>query len=63
VSIGCAKTECFTAYKPAGSHTPARRLGDVSQELWDALIVAPAERRLDFVRFGAGADRALILKE
>jgi hypothetical protein len=59
VSIGCAKTEYFTEYKPAGSHTPARRIGDAAQELWDVLIVTPSERRLDFVRFGAGFDRTV----
>jgi hypothetical protein len=63
VSIGCAKTECFAEYKPEGSCTPARRLGDASQELWDALIVSPADRRLDFIRFGAGADRSVSPKE
>ncbi|MDR1245552.1 MAG: metallophosphoesterase [Clostridiales Family XIII bacterium] len=62
ISVGCAKTECFEAYKPAGSHTPARRLGDASQELWDALLIAPSEKHLDFVRFGAGEDRTITVK-
>ena len=63
VSIGCAKTEYFTAYKPAGAHTPARRLGDASKELWDVLIVTAAEKRLDFVSFGAGFDRRVSAAE
>jgi hypothetical protein len=62
ISVGCAKTECFAEYKPAGSHTPARRLGDASQELWNALLITPNERRLDFIRFGAGEDRMLVRK-
>jgi len=57
VSIGCSKTEYFTNYKPRGAYTPERRLGEVTQELWDALIVTPKSRRLDFLRFGAGKDR------
>ena len=57
VSIGCSKIEYFTQYKPKGAYTPERRLGDATQELWDALIVTPRERHLDFLRFGAGKDR------
>ena len=59
VSIGCSKTEYFTNYKPRGAFTPERRLGEATQELWDALIVTPKERRLDFLRFGAGSDRVV----
>jgi predicted phosphodiesterase len=62
VSVGCAKTECFAEYKPVGSHTPSRRLGDASQELWDALLISPSEKRLDFIRFGAGGDRTVSIK-
>ena len=58
VSIGCAKTEFFLEYKPEGSHTPERRLSEASQELWDALLVT--KKRLDFLRFGAGFDRAVL---
>jgi len=59
VSIGCSKTEYFTNYKPRGAYTPKRRLGETTQELWDAFIVTPKERRLDFLRFGAGDDRVI----
>jgi hypothetical protein len=59
ISIGCAKTEYFAEYKPAGSQTPKRRLGDMTQELWDAMIITPAQKRLDFLRFGAGYDRTV----
>ena len=59
VSVGCAKLEYFTNYKPKGSHTAQRIRGEASQELWDALVVTPREGRLDFLRFGAGEDRDL----
>jgi hypothetical protein len=58
ISIGCAKPEYFLEYKPAGSTRPMRRLGEASQELWDALLVSPGGERLEFLRFGAGEDRA-----
>jgi hypothetical protein len=59
VSIGCSKPECFSEHKPAGAFTPPRRLGEASQELWDALVLTPSARRIDFVRYGAGFDRTL----
>ena len=36
--------------------TPPRVLGEVSQELWDVLLVKESGK-LHFVRFGAGNDR------
>ena len=36
-----------------------RKLKDVTQDLWDVLIITPGEGRLDFVRFGAGEDRTV----
>ena len=59
ISIGCSKAEYFAEHKPEGSHTPMRRLGEASQELWDALIVNTKEKKLDFLRFGAGCDRSV----
>lgn len=61
VSIGCSKCECFIENKPNGSVTQERKLNTVTQELWDTLVITPDEKRLDFVRFGAGDDRTLIL--
>lgn len=58
-SIGCAKCEDMTDKKPPGSVTQPRRLGSVSQELWDVLIVKPIARRIEFVRFGAGSNRQI----
>jgi 3',5'-cyclic AMP phosphodiesterase CpdA len=57
VSIANAKCEAFTEYKTEGFVTPARRLGEASQELWDVLIVK--ERTVRLVRFGAGRDRVI----
>ena len=59
VSVGCAKYEEFVKCKPKGSFTPQRALGTASQDLWDVLVAKPAEERLEFVRFGAGADRSV----
>ena len=59
VSIGCAKPECFYENKPPGQFTPNRRLGDISQELWDAMVINPDEKSISFLRFGAGEDRFL----
>lgn len=36
-----------------------RKLKDVTQDLWDVLIITPGEGRLDCVRFGAGEDRTV----
>lgn len=57
ISVGCAKCEDMQEKKPEGSFTAKRELGTVSQELWDTLIVHPKEKKLEFVRFGAGYDR------
>ncbi len=56
VSIGCVKCEDFKDKKPEGSVTYDRKMGTVSQELWDVMIVDTDENRLEFVRFGAGED-------
>ncbi len=57
VSIGCAKLEYFEDKKPEGAITPVRMEGEVSQELWDTLLINTKTGQLDFVRFGAGVDR------
>ncbi|MCR5762005.1 MAG: metallophosphoesterase [Treponema sp.] len=59
VSIGCAKVEDDQIKKSPGSTTYPRKMGDVTQELWDILVVDTKTGRLDFVRFGAGEDRRL----
>lgn len=59
VSIGCAKCEDFKDKKPKGSVTYDRKMGTVSQELWDVMIVDTDENRLEYVRFGAGEDRTV----
>lgn len=59
ISIGCAKFEDFEECKPEGSFTPKREQGTATQDLWDVLVVKPDANRLEFVRFGAGADRSV----
>lgn len=61
ISIGCAKCEDMLEKKPLWSETAPRKLGTDSQDLWDVLIVKPQEKRLEFVRFGAGKDRTVQL--
>ena len=59
ISVGCSKVEYFPDKKPEGSTRYMRKLGDVTQDLWDVLVVTPEKRRLEFVRFGAGEDRSV----
>ncbi len=59
VAIGCAKIEDEQEHKVPGSVTYSRAVGDVTQELWDVLVVNTRTGRLDFVRFGAGEDRSI----
>lgn len=59
VAVGCAKAEDDQVHKAPGSTTWTRRMGDVTQELWDVLVVDTKTGRLDFVRFGAGEDRSI----
>ncbi len=61
VSIGCAKCEDFKDKKPAGAVTYDRKFGTVTQELWDVMVVDAKECKIDFVRFGAGEDRRILL--
>lgn len=57
ISIGCSKVEYFPDKKPEGFTRYMRKLNDVTQELWDVLIITPEKKKLEFVRFGAGEDR------
>ena len=57
IGIGCGKLEDFTEHKPAGAVTWPRKKGDASQELWDILLIHPADGGIDLLRFGAGEDR------
>lgn len=59
ISIGCSKCEYFPDKKPEGSTRYERKLSSVTQDLWDVLIVKPEQRKLEFVRFGAGEDRTV----
>ena len=58
IAIGCAKCEDMAERKVEGSFTPARVLGESTQELWDILIIK-GSGKLHFVRFGAGCDRTI----
>lgn len=57
ISVGCAKCESFPEFKPQGAVCYERRLGTVSQDLWDALLIDTEKRQLKFIRFGAGENR------
>lgn len=59
VSIGCNKCEYFIDKKPEGAYTAERKLGTVSQDLWDVMIINTVENRIDLIRFGAGEDRII----
>lgn len=58
ISVGCSKIEYFEGKKPEGAVKPVRIEGEVSQELWDTMIIDTKQRKIDFVRFGAGSDRS-----
>lgn len=59
ISVGCSKVEYFPDKKPEGSTRQMRKLKDVTQELWDVLIVTPEKKQLEFIRFGAGENRTV----
>lgn len=42
---------------PDGGHYPQRELGTTTEDLWDAVCIDTAQRKLHFFRFGAGCDR------
>ena len=51
------KSEDFKDKKPAEAVTYDRKMGTVTQELWDTLIVNKG--KISFIRFGAGEDRVI----
>lgn len=57
VSIGCAKCEDFKDKKPEGAVAYDRKMGTLTQELWDVMIVNGKKGEIEFIRFGAGKDR------
>lgn len=59
VSIGCTKCEAMQEKKPEGAVTPSRKMGTVTQDLWDTVLIKANENKLEFIRFGAGSDRAI----
>lgn len=59
VSVGCSKCEFFSDKKPEGSIRYRREMGTVWETLWDTMIIHSKEKRIDFVRFGAGIDRSI----
>jgi len=59
ISIANAKCEAFSEYKTEGFVTPHRRLGDTTQEAFDLMIVNAVNRKVLFIRFGAGYDRII----
>lgn len=61
ISIGCAKCEDFKDKKPEGAVTYDKKMGTVTQELGDVLVVDPQNGKMDFVRFGAGENRSICL--
>lgn len=62
ISIGCAKCEDFKDKKPEGAVTYDRKMGTVTQELWDVMVVDVEKGRMEFIRFGAGEDREINVK-
>ena len=63
ISIGCNKCEYFEDKKPEGAVAYKRVPGTISQDLWDVLTISTENETLDFVRFGAGEDRRVSLKD
>lgn len=61
VSIGCNKCEYMLEKKKPEMVTPERNVHTVTQDLWDAMIINPAAGVIDFIRFGAGQDRHIIV--
>lgn len=57
ISILNSKCEAFSEYKPEGSITPDRKLGEPSQEAFDVMLINTEKKQIRFVRFGAGKDK------
>ena len=43
--------------KKGDALAPERKLNTASEDLWDVLVIRPQSRKINTVRFGAGADR------
>ena len=43
---------------PEGAVKPARVKREVSEDCWDMVVIRPLSRKIDCIRFGAGADRS-----
>lgn len=54
ISLGCNKCEYFPDKKPEGAVARRRYQNDVTQDLWDILILQSDTDSLKFIRFGAG---------
>ena len=55
-SVGAQKCQNIEAKKGSAS-APERKLNTASEDLWDVLVIRPQSRKINTVRFGAGADR------
>ena len=42
---------------PTGATKPTRTLGNATEDCWDMVIIRPASKKVNCVRFGAGSDR------
>lgn len=64
ISIACSQpVEVNTETIPTGAIVPSRTVGEVSQELWDVIVVKPESEMIEFVRFGAGEDRSVPFRQ
>lgn len=59
VSVGCSKCEYFEGKRPEGSVRYHRHLGEVTQVLWDTMIIHPKSGQIELIRFGAGRNRTI----
>lgn len=59
ISVACSKIEYFEDKKPEGSIVPVRYEDEVTQELWDTLVLDVETGDMDMIRFGAGFDRRI----
>ena len=55
-STGAQKCQNIEVKKGDAS-APERKLNTASEDLWDILVIRPQSRKVNTVRFGAGADR------
>ena len=55
-SIGSQKCQNIEVEK-GNAIAPERKLNTASEDLWDVLVIRPQSRKINTVRFGAGADR------